>query len=130
MTTKKFGEWLAEKLIERDMKPADLSRATGMDSAVISNLINSKRQQPAVESCKLIARALEIPLEEVYRAADILPPKPDVDPITEAVLNLMLTLDTNEKQDILEYVRLRSRLAADKNPINARNRKRATGTAT
>lgn len=111
---KPFGTWLADKLVELDMKPADISRTTGMDSGVLSNIINGKRQQPSVETCKLLAKAMNIPLEEVYRAADILPEKQNYDPITEAVLNLMGTLDNKEKQDILEYARFRHK-QADRN---------------
>ena len=72
MPNKKFGDWLSEKLAERNLKPADITRATGLDSGVLSNIINNKRQQPSVDSCRAIAHALEIPLEEVYRAAGIL----------------------------------------------------------
>jgi transcriptional regulator with XRE-family HTH domain len=122
---KKFGDWLSEKLIELEMKPADLARATGMDSAVVSNLVNNKRQQPAVESCKLIAKALNIPLEEVYRAADILPPKPNADAITDAVINLMQNLERADKEDILEYARLRHKLAAERSNVKT-DTKRAT----
>jgi transcriptional regulator with XRE-family HTH domain len=113
---KKFGDWLTQKLIDVDMKPADLSRATGMDSAVISNLINGKRN-PAVESCKAISKALNIPLEEVYRAAGILPPKPEIDPVTETILNLLLDLQVDDKKDILEYAKLRHKLAAERHDL-------------
>lgn len=124
MPNKKFGDWLSERLAERNMKPADITRATGLDSGVLSNIINNKRQQPSVDSCRAIAHALEIPLEEVYRAAGILDEKPNTDPITDAVLNLMGNLDTKEKQEILEYARLRSRLAArDQEVHNPRDTK-------
>jgi hypothetical protein len=124
---KPFGEWLIDQLAERDMKPADLI-PYGMSSAVSSNIINGKRQ-PAVESCKIIAKALNIPLEEVYRAAEILPPKPDIDPISEKIMNLLLDLQREDKEDILEYARLRHKLATERNNL-APNRKRiAHGTA-
>lgn len=104
---KPFGTWLSEKLIRLGMKPADITKAVDIDSGVLSNLINNKRQQPSVETCKLLAKAMNIPLEEVYRAADILPDKPNIDTITEAVLALMGTLDTKEKEDLLQYARFK-----------------------
>jgi transcriptional regulator with XRE-family HTH domain len=114
---KKFGDWLSEQLIQRDMKPADLTRLSGIESGVLSNLINNKRSQPRVETCMAIAKALNIPLEEVYRAAGILPPKPDIDVVTEAILALLLELKAEDKKDILEYARLRHKLATEKNNL-------------
>jgi transcriptional regulator with XRE-family HTH domain len=108
---KPFGTWLSAKLIELDMKPADITRAAGIDSGVLSNIINNKRLNPSVETCKLLAKAMNIPLEEVYRAADILPENKAVDPITEAVLTLMGTLDAKERKEVLEYARFRVKSA-------------------
>jgi transcriptional regulator with XRE-family HTH domain len=126
MSKQKFGDWLIERLAERDMTQADLSRASGLDTGVISNIINNKRQQPAVDSCKAISRALDLPLEEVYRAADILPEKPDTDKFIEAVLDLMSGMDISDKEDIVEYVRLRRRLREDKASNDPRVAKRAS----
>ncbi|HEY6020579.1 MAG TPA: hypothetical protein VIY48_12020 [Candidatus Paceibacterota bacterium] len=121
---KKFGDWLSETLIERDLKPADLTRVSKgkLDSGVLSNLINNKRKQPSVETCKLLAKYLPAPLEEVYRAADILPPSEDDDPVIEAVTGLMNGLPTTDKKDILEYAKFRRKLAI-RDDFNA-NRKR------
>jgi transcriptional regulator with XRE-family HTH domain len=106
---KKFGDRLGDELLNRGMKPADLTRLTGLDSGVLSNLLNNKRQ-PAVETCKIIAKALEIPLEEVYIWAEILPPKPDRNPYIAAVENLMGDLSSSDNEEVLEYVRLKHRL--------------------
>lgn len=122
---KKFGDWLMDRLIEQDMKPADLSRATGMDSAVISNLVNNKRIQPAVDSCKAIAKALSIPLKEVYIAAGILPPEPERDPIADAIMNLISDLETDDKKDILEYARLRHKLATERSNVKTDTKRTA-----
>ena len=110
---KKFGEWLSEQLEEQGLKPADLTRMSNgrLDSGVLSNLINNKRQQPSVETCKLISKYMNIPLEQVYRASGILPAETDKDTITEAVINLMSDLQMDDKKDVLEYVKLRRKLA-------------------
>lgn len=121
MPYKQFGNWLSSKLVEKRMKPADITRATGLDSGVLSNIINGKRQTPSVETLKLIAKALEIPLEEVYRAADVLPEKTTIDPVTEALLNIMVALDGDEKQDVLDYAKLRKQRSRDKKVHNTGN---------
>ena len=123
-----FGDWLQSILDERGMSQADLARRMGKKTGVVSNLINNKRQQPAVESCKLIADALNLPLEEVYRAADILPETPEADPITEAIIALTKNLDPQERQEILDYVRYKNeRVGRNKNLLDPGDSKRTVG---
>ena len=107
-----FGEWLQGKLTEKEWKPADLARASGLDPGVLSNLINGKRN-PGVESCKAIAKALKIPLAEVYRAADFMPPEPNKDPLIDAIVNLTLELTAEEKENVYEYVKLRHKITSN-----------------
>ncbi len=106
----KFGNWLGNKLLQLDMKPADVVRAShgALDSGVLSNLINNKRH-PSVETCKLLASTMAIPLEEVYTAADVLPEDREADATTKAVTSLMSGLPSSEKEEILNYVRFRHR---------------------
>lgn len=108
-----FSKWLDEVLKSRNMKPADLARAAKKDSGVISNIMNGKRN-PSTSSCKAISIALDIPLDEVYRAAGILPPKTDIDPIAENVLHLLKDLDDYDKEEILDFVRLKHQRAKTK----------------
>lgn len=122
-----FGEWLQGKLKERELKPADLARASGLDPGVISNLLNEKRN-PGVESCQAISKALKIPLAEVYRAARFMPPEPNNDPIIDAVVNLMLTLPSEEKTNIYEYTKLREKIAANHSGTRKRSAKRSPAT--
>ena len=129
MTEKPFGTWLSEKLLELKMIPADITRATGLDSGVLSNLINNKRF-PSVDTCKSLAKAMGIPLEEVYRAAGILPKKPDVDAVSEAILHLVLSLPKEDKEDVLEYARLRHKLASERGHIGASSKATARRTVT
>jgi transcriptional regulator with XRE-family HTH domain len=117
-----FGTWLEGELEKRNMKPADLARSAGLDQGVISNLINNKRNA-GVDSCKAIARSFKIPVTEVLRAAGIIDPEPDNDPIIDNITNLLMDLDTEDKRDVLEYAKLRHNLAEQK-PHNARNSKR------
>jgi transcriptional regulator with XRE-family HTH domain len=126
---KPFGTWLSEKLDELKMIPADVTRATGLDSGVLSNIINNRRM-PSVDTCKALAKAMNIPLEEVYRAADILPQKPSVDAISEAVLHIVLSLPTEDRKDILEYARLRHKLATEKGNIPSASKGTSKRTAT
>jgi transcriptional regulator with XRE-family HTH domain len=67
-----FGKWLEKTLAYKEWKPAELARRSGLDSAVISNLLNDRRKA-GPDTSSAIAEALEIPAEIVFRAAGILP---------------------------------------------------------
>lgn len=63
-----FGYWLENELDKRDWLPADLARALGVKSGVISNWVSGQRR-PSYESCLQIAEALGIDPDEVLRRA-------------------------------------------------------------
>lgn len=101
---KKFSQWLTEELINRNMKPADLVRLSGLDSAVISNLINGKRNA-GTDTATAIASALKLPPAEVFRAAGLLPPEPNKDEILYRIEHLYHTLkEPGNKYRALEYM--------------------------
>lgn len=70
-----FSQWLEDQLRIRGLKPADLSRASGVSNATISRILNSTRQA-GPDACKAIARALNISQEEVFRQRGFLDPLP------------------------------------------------------
>jgi transcriptional regulator with XRE-family HTH domain len=118
-----FGEWLEEQLKAQKMRPVDLVRASGLDSGVVSNLINNRRN-PGIDSCKAIAQALKLPITEVMTAAGIIPERPDGNPIIESTTNVMSSLSKEDQLEILQYAKLRLQLAQDKADHHARNPKR------
>ena len=58
------------------MTPAELARASGKAAAVISRVLNGERK-PAPDTLEAIASALKLPPETVFRAAGLLPSKPE-----------------------------------------------------
>ena len=68
----KFTIWLKSELERRNWNYANLARKTHMTEAAISLLMNEKRK-PGTEMCKAIAKALQFPIEIVYRQAGLLP---------------------------------------------------------
>ena len=119
---KPFSQWLSEQLSDRDMRPADLVRASGLDSAVISNLMNEKRK-PGPRTIKAIAKALQISEEEVYQAAGMLKLGEDDDPAIRAVVTILRDMRPDDVLDVLEYVRLQSRLKKKDIPRRPHKRK-------
>ena len=60
-------DFLEKEMGRYGWKQADLARASNLDSAVISNIINGRRRM-GEETGKAIARALQLPPEELFRA--------------------------------------------------------------
>ena len=67
---KNKGQWLDELLDEMEWTPAQLSRASGLDSAVISNIKNGKRNT-GIDVAKKIADATGRPENEIFERAGL-----------------------------------------------------------
>lgn len=100
-----FQEWLQAELDKRGWKQADLARITNLDSAVISNLINSRRN-PGVESCSAIAKAFNYPLDKVYRAAGLLPPEAIINEQFDDLLHIASQLSINDRELLIDFASL------------------------
>lgn len=74
-----FSEWLTKKMSDMGFTQAAFSRATGLTRQAISYYLSGKSKQPDEFALQKIAKALNLPPEEVYRAAGIplSPPEPD-----------------------------------------------------
>lgn len=68
MENMKFGKKLESILKARDIKPAELSRLTGIYAARLSEWTTGEKGKPSLKQAFLIARALDVPLE--YLADD------------------------------------------------------------
>jgi len=82
LSMENFGDWLLSELDKRKMSQADLANQTRLNRGTISNIINGTKGV-GHESLTLIARALRLPVEVVFRAAGLLPPQTDEDPWVE-----------------------------------------------
>jgi transcriptional regulator with XRE-family HTH domain len=101
-----FSAWLENGMQKRGMTQSDLSRASGLSTATVANLINGRRK-PGPDACTKIARALKLPEDAVFRAAGLLLPQPATDETLERINHLYHELqDPNSKQRALEYVEL------------------------
>lgn len=59
-----FGGTLSRIIDERGLKPADLSRMTGLSTGLVSNYLNNK-SKPTLGNAVLIADALAISLDDL-----------------------------------------------------------------
>lgn len=119
----KFSDWLESQLKAKGMSPAELARASRKDQGVISRLLNGGRN-PRPETIKAICKALGVPTEEGYRAAGLLPPDPDADPLRDTIAHLFDQLPTEaDKNDVEEYIRLRLRIAEERGKSEVHTKK-------
>lgn len=102
----KFQKWLKRELKERDMIQAELARRANVSRASITKLLSENRT-PSYDMCQGIADAFEIPVENVYRAADLLPPVHPEDAIITEMLHLFEQLNMEGKEDVRDYMRMK-----------------------
>jgi transcriptional regulator with XRE-family HTH domain len=104
LSMENIREFLEFQMGKRGWKQADLARASNLDSAVISNIINGRRRM-GEETGRAIAQALHLPAEEVFRAAGLLPPETKNDPLTDEAEYLLSQLPENKRQQALAFIR-------------------------
>ncbi len=75
METQDFAEWLETELKNRDWRPADLARESGLYAATINRILNRERHA-GPETCRAIAHALDIDEVIIFRKAGLLSPLP------------------------------------------------------
>lgn len=67
-----FASWLEIELDKRGWSRSDLARRGDLTTAQVSRVM-TRQQNPGEAFCKGVAKALGVPLDEVYRAAGKLP---------------------------------------------------------
>lgn len=76
------------------------------------------------DTLKALAIAFKFPLETIYRAAGLLPPLAPEDELMNEIMHLAGDLPAQDKQDILEYVRMRNRLAEERGKNESRTQRK------
>lgn len=115
-----FSEWLMKELNNRNINQSELARLSGISRGAISHIINGVRQ-PGPDICDAIATAFKLPPETVFRAAGLLPKKPEADQKLEEIMFLMRELSPDDLEEIDQIIRLK----LNRKPINKKSRKDA-----
>jgi transcriptional regulator with XRE-family HTH domain len=79
-----FGEWLDRERIKRGWSQSELARRGGKISPSAVQQVITGVTHPGPRLCQAVARAFEMPLEEVFRLAEILPPRAKARPIRDS----------------------------------------------
>ena len=94
-----FSDWLTSEIASRNMSAADLARASGKSQAVIGRILNNERK-PAPETLIAIARALHMPVEEVFRVAGVLPPAKEKSSLNPRQVELLELAEGAEEREL------------------------------
>ncbi len=105
MSEMTFGEWLSEELKDRGWSKADLARAAGISPPHITRIVNGD-QMPGNEVIVAIARALDLPPDEVFRRVAGLPLKEETPDLGEMV-TIFLTVSPDIRREILDFARFK-----------------------
>lgn len=71
-----FSDWLREEIYKRNMNNAELARLSGVTTAQISRIVAGTRGA-GPDACIAIAKGLQLPREEVFRARGWLLAQPE-----------------------------------------------------
>lgn len=97
-------EWLLEKMNEKGMNAAELSRKSGISAQQISRLLSGQRGVSEV-SLRAISEALNIPPEVAFRVAGFLPPAPEKTEAHEQLIYMFDKLNEKDRQTVLDMMR-------------------------
>lgn len=111
-----FADWLLQQLNQRGWSQAELARNADVSRTAISDVISGKHSA-GFDLCVAISHALKLPPETVFRAAGLLPSKPETNErITEA-LYILSMLGEEDIDEIIQIARMK--LERKNNPTKA-----------
>ena len=99
-----FVTWLDNELEQRNWNRSELARRAGFHYSALSN-IYAGRRNPGIDLCNGIAKALRLPVAEVYQAAGLLPANPKSDKGREELAYIYNLLPDDAKIDLLDIAR-------------------------
>ncbi len=105
-----FVNWLKAQLQERNWSQAELARASGLNKQSIHYYLTQSARPPRAHALAKIAHALNLPVEEVYRAAGIPLQPPDISETIEEVVYEMEDMPKQDQQEVLAFVRMKNNL--------------------
>jgi transcriptional regulator with XRE-family HTH domain len=108
-----FSEWLAGHMLKAGINQSELAKRAGVNQTVISRLLSGKAK-PSPDTLRSLARVFRLPLNQVYEAAGLLRSDSKINKTIEQIDSMAADLPPEDQQDILEYIKLRIRIAEER----------------
>jgi transcriptional regulator with XRE-family HTH domain len=99
-----FATWLTEEVNKRQWSFRELGRKANLSSGAVSRVL-TEASLPRWEFCKRIADALDIPPEQVFQLAGLLPLKQEDDPVVEQIKHVAGELPEEQQRLLLNIAR-------------------------
>jgi transcriptional regulator with XRE-family HTH domain len=99
-----LSEWLQAELETRGWTQSELSRRSGLSSAMISTVLSGKAA-PGIRFCRKVARAAGTSPEKLMHLAGLLPPVPDDTPLVREAVFLLSQLPVDIQEIVLDQLR-------------------------
>jgi len=109
-----FGTWLSIQMREKNWSQSELARVSGLTRQAISYYLSDKSKQPDEFALQRIAKAFSIPIEQVYRAAGLLPPAINMSDELETIIHEVEKLNKQDQAEILAFIRMKQNLRKKK----------------
>jgi len=103
MNDTNFPVWIKNELKSKGLTQADLVKSSGISNAQISRIIN-KHNQPTAETLIAIARGLQVPANEVFQAAGLLPSATEITPLMERAIYYLSHLGPEDQERAVLYL--------------------------
>lgn len=97
-------QWLVKETDSRGWSFRELGRRAGLSSATISRVI-TEASRPGWEFCLRVATAFNVPPENVFRLAGLLPPEPKETAALREMSQLFSQLSLNDQERVITFVR-------------------------
>jgi transcriptional regulator with XRE-family HTH domain len=102
-----FGDWLKQIREAKTLTQSELARRSKLNRAVI-NKIESGQSIPVVETLIALSVGLDLPKEQVLRAAGLLDPVAETEQVNEEILYLLSDVTQQDREEILELLRIKA----------------------
>lgn len=95
-----FVDYIESELQRREWSRSDLARKGDITPTQVTRIL-SRKQMAGKDFCQAIARAFNVPEEEIFRRAGILTSKSKLSPLAERAAHIVESMQSEEAKEIM-----------------------------
>lgn len=121
-----FIRWLDDELRKRGWSQSEAARRGGISASMINAIVN-RQTNPGLDFCRGLARAFNMPLEDVFRRAGILPALVELPDEAKDWGERLLYLTEEDRRRAVEMMEQVLKFAEERPEYRSRRRRSGTG---